>query len=455
MPARSQAVAHTTRGSRRTRLQRRTAPMARGRRRRKGGIDVELARAKRAGSRSDGSWSPAWIVEAYTSARDDATDGDAYPHGARAPTAACSTHRDLTRGRRVHVSRVRRDDRRDASARRPDRRRDAASDGHPNGQLPRVRPRRRSSRSTASTQPGRRRDRRSVARRRRDRDERQQRRRVRRLQRARRALTPATSARRSRAPARSATSTTPRSSRWRRRDAADGGDHVAVLRHQLAARLLVRRRLHRGGRQRAERRTTAAAASRATRSSPRRRTTRSAARATTRTCRRPPTACRRACRCILWTRQGRSRYARRRRTHAADRHAPRSVRRTSTSPATLVVGTTARREPDRWLHGAAPNDGRPARSSLVDRGNCTFKTKALNVQNAGGVGMILVNNVASTSPPRHGRRRDDHDADHDRRAVGHAGRRRAAQGRASRRARSPRRCIASSAPSSTARSTRR
>ncbi|HLL24917.1 MAG TPA: M36 family metallopeptidase, partial [Kofleriaceae bacterium] len=36
---------------------------------------------------------------------------------------------------------------------------------------------------------------------------------------------------------------------------------------------------------------------------------------------------------------------------------------------------------------------------LADRGACSFKKKALNIQSAGGVGMILVDNVASTSPP--------------------------------------------------------
>ncbi|HEX5063946.1 MAG TPA: M36 family metallopeptidase, partial [Kofleriaceae bacterium] len=39
---------------------------------------------------------------------------------------------------------------------------------------------------------------------------------------------------------------------------------------------------------------------------------------------------------------------------------------------------------------------------VVDRGNCTFKMKALNIQNAGGIAMILVNNQASTSPPSMG-----------------------------------------------------
>jgi len=39
---------------------------------------------------------------------------------------------------------------------------------------------------------------------------------------------------------------------------------------------------------------------------------------------------------------------------------------------------------------------------LVDRGTCSFKAKALAVQNAGGIGMILANNQASTSPPTMG-----------------------------------------------------
>jgi hypothetical protein len=36
---------------------------------------------------------------------------------------------------------------------------------------------------------------------------------------------------------------------------------------------------------------------------------------------------------------------------------------------------------------------------LADRGNCTFKTKALNVQNAGGVGLLIANNVDAPAPP--------------------------------------------------------
>lgn len=54
----------------------------------------------------------------------------------------------------------------------------------------------------------------------------------------------------------------------------------------------------------------------------------------------------------------------------------------------------------------APNDGCTALTNnvtgkivIVDRGSCTFKTKALNIQNAGGLGVILANNAAGTVPP--------------------------------------------------------
>ena len=55
---------------------------------------------------------------------------------------------------------------------------------------------------------------------------------------------------------------------------------------------------------------------------------------------------------------------------------------------------------------APANDGCTAltnnvagRLVLVDRGACSFKTKALNIQLAGGAGMLLANNVVSASPP--------------------------------------------------------
>lgn len=40
--------------------------------------------------------------------------------------------------------------------------------------------------------------------------------------------------------------------------------------------------------------------------------------------------------------------------------------------------------------------------ALVDRGSCTFESKALRVQQAGGIGMILVDNQTSTTPPSMG-----------------------------------------------------
>ena len=39
---------------------------------------------------------------------------------------------------------------------------------------------------------------------------------------------------------------------------------------------------------------------------------------------------------------------------------------------------------------------------LADRGGCQYETKALNAQNAGAAGLIVVDNVASTSPPSMG-----------------------------------------------------
>ncbi len=65
--------------------------------------------------------------------------------------------------------------------------------------------------------------------------------------------------------------------------------------------------------------------------------------------------------------------------------------------ASLVVGTDGT--------GANVTDGCEALTNnvagkvvVIDRGNCTFKTKALSIQNAGGVGMILANNAAGAAP---------------------------------------------------------
>lgn len=67
----------------------------------------------------------------------------------------------------------------------------------------------------------------------------------------------------------------------------------------------------------------------------------------------------------------------------------------------LVVGTDS--------GGVSTSDGCEAIAGdvagkivIVDRGNCTYKTKALNIQNAGGAGMILVDNAVAWSAPSMG-----------------------------------------------------
>jgi large repetitive protein len=66
--------------------------------------------------------------------------------------------------------------------------------------------------------------------------------------------------------------------------------------------------------------------------------------------------------------------------------------------ATLLIGTDST-EPN-VTDGCEPIQNTVTGAIvLVDRGNCSFKTKALNIQNAGGIGMILANNAMATSPP--------------------------------------------------------
>ncbi len=76
---------------------------------------------------------------------------------------------------------------------------------------------------------------------------------------------------------------------------------------------------------------------------------------------------------------------------------PRSARPSSTSPAMSC-----------WARTAAPpiNDAcEPitndvaGRIVLVDRGTCSFALKALAIENAGGIGMILANNTPLAPPP--------------------------------------------------------
>lgn len=66
--------------------------------------------------------------------------------------------------------------------------------------------------------------------------------------------------------------------------------------------------------------------------------------------------------------------------------------------------------------GDNPTDGCTALTSavtgalvLVDRGNCTFRTKTINAQSAGAVGVIIANNTTADTPPTLG---DDPDLAH-------------------------------------------
>jgi hypothetical protein len=70
----------------------------------------------------------------------------------------------------------------------------------------------------------------------------------------------------------------------------------------------------------------------------------------------------------------------------------------ATAPVALASDGTAPAT-DACTPLAAPVTGQIV---LVDRGTCTFKLKALNVQNAGGVGMILANNAVAVAPPAMG-----------------------------------------------------
>src|SRR5262249_3168122 len=72
---------------------------------------------------------------------------------------------------------------------------------------------------------------------------------------------------------------------------------------------------------------------------------------------------------------------------------------TTTAPVVLANDGDA-------TNGGSTSDGCTALTApatgqivLVDRGICSFKTKVLNAQNAGAVGVILANNAASAAPP--------------------------------------------------------
>ena len=219
---------------------------------------------------------------------------------------------------------------------------------------------------------------------------------------------------------------------WTDRDgrSVQGLDHERVLHGQLAARLLVRLGLRRGGRQRA-----------AEQLRPRRRRRRSdARRGAGQLPRRIP--------------------QQREHVHAVRRHSPRMQMYTWFGPHGRDLDAHARRKrPGRYRvvrtdqlrrhrAGLARQRRRrvrrptPAsRSSaclagrivLVDRGTCAFAIKARNAQAAGAVGIIIANNVAGAHAARAWRHRP---ARHDRRPVDHSGRRRGAEDRARWRGRS-------------------
>jgi hypothetical protein len=69
-------------------------------------------------------------------------------------------------------------------------------------------------------------------------------------------------------------------------------------------------------------------------------------------------------------------------------------------PALSSAGTTAN------LAQSSPVDGCSASATslagkiaLIDRGNCTFVTKTKNAQNAGALGVVIVDNVSNSTPP--------------------------------------------------------
>ena len=65
--------------------------------------------------------------------------------------------------------------------------------------------------------------------------------------------------------------------------------------------------------------------------------------------------------------------------------------------------------------------------ALIDRGTCTFPEKVKTAQNAGAIGVIIVDNVAGSPPPDLRRRGPDH---HHSGGAHHAGRRQHVQERA-------------------------
>ena len=262
---------------------------------------------------------------------------------------------------------------------------------------------------------------------------------------------PVTSARRVSAPTTFELRLRPRARAAGDERAAEGVDRVAVLRHQLAARLLVRggfteaagnaqkSNYGRGGVENdpilAEAQDNALGGSR------------NNANMCT-----PDDGMSPRMQVYLWTGKDDRSLTVGRRAHAGIGTAafgPTELRRDGRGRARR---STASARP-RWLRRRSRTPS-PNKIVVVDRGNCTFRRKTLNVQNAGGVGIIIVNNVASTTPPPLG---DDSALRHPITipAVSVTPTRRRAAQATSPPGPSQRRSIARSAPSSTARSTRR
>jgi hypothetical protein len=148
-----------------------------------------------------------------------------------------------------------------------------------------------------------------------------------------------------------------------------------VLCQQLAARLVVRLGLQRGRRQRPAQTTSAAAARRAIACAPRRRTARSPARATTPTCRRRPTASRRACRCTCGAacQLGPASSSAAGEVESRSAHASFG-RPTSTSSAEVVVDDG----------GESPNDGCEPPVSDVEGQDRADRPRQLHLRGQGG-----------------------------------------------------------------------
>ena len=202
--------------------------------------------------------------------------------------------------------------------------------------------------------------------------------------------------------------------------------HQPLLHRQLPARLVLRRRLRRGGRQRADRQLR-----------PRRRRRRQhhrrgaglhrhQQREHVHAGRRPAAA---HADVPVDQRPGdrEGRIARRDRGRKQSATA-NSARRRSTSPATSCCARAAhgRGRPTPTAARAITNAGVAGKIAVIDRGICLFVVKVQNAQDAGAIGVVIVNNV-SPGTTGHGRAADPTITIPSR--VGLAGRRQRDQGR--------------------------